>query len=290
MYSYDNKNNMFIFSSDLTEYLMKYGISIEHINKMKLKILENDKNVYQNFADSDSSERDYVDLVPLDKVIGTSRGTPGLSIFENVRAMYRGDREPHRFMNCLSFLDKMSLEELRKSYEELYNPVKMVYYVDDDEYFLSGDGNHRTLTAMLVGAKFIRAKVTNGYCDNQKKEKYFCSKAFKAKYKIVYIMSSDEIYYIYFKDDKGVYEIRGYPGPKVDENMFGFLARLSTMIDSDIDRANRIKKMPTIIQKMTLYYETNYRIKQYINKKYLSEEELERIFWGYKDPVVLYNL
>lgn len=79
----------------------------------------------------------------------------------------------------------MSLEELQKSYKELHEPVNMVYYVDDDAYFLSNDGNHRTLTAMLVGAKYIRAKVTNAYCDTEKKKKFLCSKDFKSKYKIV---------------------------------------------------------------------------------------------------------
>ena len=40
MYSYDKENDMFFFTDDLNKYLLKYGISIEHINKMKTKILE----------------------------------------------------------------------------------------------------------------------------------------------------------------------------------------------------------------------------------------------------------
>lgn len=288
MYSYDKENEVYFFTDDLAEYLLKYGINEEYINEMKNKILEQDRDVYQRFPSLDSSERDYIDLVPLEKVIGTSRGTPGLSVFENVRIMNRGDREPSRFEDCLSFLEKMSLEELRKSYGELYYPVKMVYYVDDDVYFLSGDGNHRTLTAMLVGAKYIRAKVTNGHCDAIKKKKYLCSKEFKLKYKIVDIMSLGNIYDISFKDDKGIYEICGYPGPRNDEDLFSFLNRISKMIDEDIKKVNYIKKMPTIIQKMILHYEQNYRINQYINKKYLSEEE--RSFWRNRYPVLLYNL
>ena len=127
---------MYFFTDDLAEYLLKYGISEEHINEMKSKLLEQDRDVYQIFPSLDSSERDYIDLVPLEKVIGTSRGTPGWSVFENVRKMNRGDREPYRFENCLSFLEKMSLEELRKSYEKLSSPVTMVYYVDDDNLLL----------------------------------------------------------------------------------------------------------------------------------------------------------
>lgn len=41
---------------------------------------------------------------------------------------------------------------------------------------LAGDGNHRTLTAMLVGAKYIRAKVTNGHCDAIKKKNIYVLK------------------------------------------------------------------------------------------------------------------
>ena len=170
-YSYDEENKTF-FADNLTEYLMQYGVSEEHINAMKSKILEESRDVYQNLAPLNSPERDYIDLVPLEKVIGTSRGTPGLSFFENVRTMNQGDREPYRFEKCLNFLKKMSLEELQKSYKELHEPVNMVYYVDDDAYFLSNDGNHRTLTAMLVGAKYIRAKVTNAYCDTEKKREF----------------------------------------------------------------------------------------------------------------------
>lgn len=288
VYSYDEKNNMFVFTDDLTEYLLKYGISIEHINNMKNKILENDREAYQNFPPLNSSERDYVDLVPLNKVIGTSRGTAGLSVYENVRTMYRGAREPYRFENCLSFLDKLPLEELRKSYENLYEPVRMMYYVDDDEYFLCGDGNHRTLTAMLVGAECILAKITNAHCDTKKKEKFFCSKEFKIKYKIVNIMSSGDMYDISFKDDNGVYEICGYPSPEYDESLFSYLKRLSKIIDEDIKKANFIKKTPACIQKLILHCEKNYRIEQYINRKYLSKEE--RLFWRNKEPVVLYNL
>jgi hypothetical protein len=217
---------------------------------MKTKNLENDRDTYQRFPSLNSPERDYVDLVPMDKVIGTSRGTAGLSVYENVRAMYRGDREPHRFKDCFSFLDKLSLGELRKSYEELYYPVKMVYYVDDDEYFVSSDGNHRTLTAMLVGAEYIRAKVTNGHCDTIKKEKYLCSKEFKIKYKIVEIMSSGNIYDFSFRDDKGVFEICGYPAPREEEDLFAFLKRISKTIDDDIKKVNRIKKMQKLFKSL----------------------------------------
>ena len=96
---------------------------------------------------------------------------------------------------------------------------------------------------MLVGAEYILAKITNGHCDTKKKEKFFCSKEFKKKYKIVDIMSSGKIYDISFNDDNGVYEICGYPGPGYSENLFSYLKRLSKIIDEDVKKVNYIKKM-----------------------------------------------
>lgn len=56
------------------------------------------------------------------------------------------------------------------------------------------------------------------------------------KYKIVDIMSFGNIYDISFKDDKGIYEVCGYPGPRVDEDLFLFLKRISKLIDDDIKK------------------------------------------------------
>lgn len=290
LYYYDENDDMFVFEDDLMEYLLQHGICSEHIHKMQTKILESRRDAYQNYPPSNSAERNYVDLVPLDKVIGTSRGTEGQSVYENVRVMYRGDREPNRFERCLSFLDTMSLEELRKSYEELYDPVEMEYYVDDDAYYLTSNGNHRTLVAMLVGAKYIRAKVTNGYCDTSKKEKFLCSKEFKEKYKIENIMRDylNSSFDISFKDDKGVYEICGYPGPEDDEDLFSFIDRLSQMIDAETKKAYFIRKLPNNLQKMVLKSKRNYRIEQYVNRKYLTKEE--RYIWRNRLPASLYEL
>lgn len=37
MYTYEAENSMDVFNGDLTEFLLGYGISIEHIDKMKTK-------------------------------------------------------------------------------------------------------------------------------------------------------------------------------------------------------------------------------------------------------------
>ena len=104
MYAYDEEKKRFFFANDLQEYLLDYGVEIEHIKNMQSRVLEQDRDVYQDFPEIDSPERGYITLVPLDKVIGTSRGDVGFSVYENVRSMYRGDREPYRFENCLVIL------------------------------------------------------------------------------------------------------------------------------------------------------------------------------------------
>lgn len=289
MYTYEAKNCMDVFNGDLTEFLLSYGISIEHIDKMKNKILEDSRNIYYNYPPLDSPKTDYIKLVPLDKVIGTSRGTVGLSVYENVRTMHNGERDSSRFTRCLNFLNKLSLEELRKSYENLSYPVIMDHYVNDDTYFITDDGNHRTLTAMLVGAKYIKAKVTDAECDYIKREKVMQCKKFEEKYRIVNIFGERE-FDIWFKDDKGIYEIRGYPGPLVDDDLTSFLERLSITIDNDMKKVNKIMKFSPKLQKYILRFVKNSRIKQYVNISYLTEPEIEFPLLKNRCPIKLYNL
>ena len=289
MYTFESKNCMDVFNGDLTEVLLGYGISIEHIDKMKNKILENSRSIYYNYPPLDSPKTYYIKLVPLDKVIGTSRGTVGLSVYENVRTIHNGERDSSRFTRCLNFLNESSLENLRKSYENLSSPVIMDHYVDDDTYFTTSDGNHRTLTAMLVGAEYIKAKVTDAECDYTKKEKVLQSKNFEEKYRIVNVFGKRE-FDIWFKDDKGIYEIRGYPGPLVDDDLTSFLERLSITIDNDMKKANKIMKFSPKLQKYILRFVKNSRIKQYVNISYLTEPEIEFFLLKNRCPIKLYNL
>ncbi len=275
MYIFDDENKIFVFSGDLKKYLLDYGIDNEHIEKMQKKILQKSRDDYQDYPATDSPEYGYTALVPLDKVIGVSRGTVGLSVYENVRTMQYGDREPSRFEDCFSYLDKLPLEDLKKSYTKLRKPVDMDYYTDDDEYYLSNDGNHRTLVAMLVGAEYILARVTNAYCNEEKKKKYFCKQNFYRKYNIETIVEKYAGYAISFKDGNGVYEIANYPSRMNNEDTISYFGRLSKMIDEDIAATNRIKKMPSLLQKAALHFTDNRRIEQYMNKRYLSREEMD---------------
>ena len=108
---YKEVDNIYVFDGDFEEYLLNIGVNYEHIEKMKGKILQSDKDRY--YFTEKYNER--IEMVPLDKVIGVSRGTVGESVFDNVRMMSNGEREPTRFYTCFSFLEKMSLDKLKES-------------------------------------------------------------------------------------------------------------------------------------------------------------------------------
>lgn len=105
MYLFNEEKDEWEFDGDLTEYLLQFGVSAEHIDKMKNKILMDHKNYYHDFEDT--YKNTYKKLVPLNKVIGVSRGTVGDSVYENVRKMKKVERKKERFEACFEYLEKM---------------------------------------------------------------------------------------------------------------------------------------------------------------------------------------
>ena len=289
MYLFNEEKDEWEFDGDLTEYLLQFGVSAEHIDKMKNKILMDHKNYYHDFEDT--YKNTYKKLVPLNKVIGVSRGTVGDSVYENVRKMKKVERKKERFEACFEYLEKMPLEELKKSYEKLTRPVKMVYYECDDEYFLTGDGNHRTLTAMLVGSEYILAKVTRVKCDLEKRKKFIPSKEIENKYNIVKLrkhMCNNIKYSIVFKDDEGEYTIYGYPMIEKNEDFFEYLKRIDKILDNDLKKINFVRRLPKIVQNIILIGDKNNRVKQYITryKKKLCDGDVVE-FHLYDLPIII---
>lgn len=262
---YREENEIYIFDGDLEQYLLDKGVEAEHINKMKEKKLQRDKERYynSNYLKTGKSERENK-LVPLSRVIGVSRGTVGKSVFENVRAMKDGEREPYRFQSCFGFLNKMTLEELKESYQKVF-PVEMDYYKEEDEYYLTSDGNHRTLTAMLLGAKYINANVTPLYCDFEKRDKCLAVDKFYDDFNIFQINYSYIGVEIVFVDDEGYYVVCGFPG-RIDENCHEYISKLSDEIRADIKLVKIWERVPKIIMNILNMLSSNKRIIQYIVK------------------------
>lgn len=264
---YKKEGERYVYDGDFEKFLLDIGISIEHIKKMKEKILQSDKECYY----SSGGYNRQIDLVPLDKVVGTSRGTVGESVFENVRTMLYWEREPTGFDNCFCYLNNMTLEELRKTYEKLHYPVDMVYYKDDDEYYLSSDGNHRTLTAMLLGAQNIRAYVTVKHCDKEKRKKYLAEQKFYHKYSVSQILISYRGYKIIFIENNTYFEVDGYERIKSNENCYSVIERLSNEIENDRKIAAILLKLPNKIINIVRILLKDKRYFQYIEKQHPSD-------------------
>lgn len=257
---YDNYSE---FDGDFTQYLLDIGVEAEHIEKMKNKILENPHSSYYDYISSEESILD----VPLEKVIGTSRCTRGQSVYENVRYVPNIMREAYRFEDCFAYLEDMSLEELRESYANLRNPVRMEYYKEEDLYYLTEDGNHRTLTAMLLGAPKIKARVTFLRLNREKQEKYFATKKFFEEYNIRYITASSMgEYAVTFRSNAGAYTVRGFTGIRTGENCFDIIKHLKREIEEDKQIVNRISSLPQKMRNIALLFQRNRRVSQYLHR------------------------
>lgn len=264
MYRVD-ENGVYIFDGDLEQFLLDKGVEAEHIERMKQKKLQPDKERYYDskYFETGAFKRE-TRLVPLSRVIGTSRGTVGQSVFENVRRMENGEREPSRFQSCLNFLNNMTLKELRESYKKVSHVI-MEYYKEDDEYYLTSDGNHRTLTAMLLGAEYIKADVTILYCDFDKRHKCLAVDKFYEDFNIAQINYACLGIEIVFVDDEGYFVVEGFPIRR-DENCYEYISKLSDEIKADMKLVKIWKKLPRIIITILDMLSDNKRIIQYIEK------------------------
>ncbi len=267
---YIEENGKYVFDGEFEEYLLNLGVEAEHIKLMKEKTLQSDEK-YEYYIEKRelSAER----LVPLSKVIGVGRGTVGKSVFDNVRIMNIGEREPYKFKKCFDFLNHMSLEELKESYEYV-PPVYMTYFEDDDEYYLAR-GNHRTLIAMILGAKNIKAKVVPFYCDFDKRDKYLAVKKFYEDFNIVKINKTyTDTYEIEFIEDNELFVVNGFKSYEKEE-CYSLIDRLSQEIQKDRKKLKLWMKAPKKIKGiLKLFY--NERIEQYLNKStfFMGDEEL----------------
>lgn len=239
---------------------------------MKHKLLEGDyrKEYYV------SEYKPCLQTIPVEKIIGTTRSEPGLSVFENVRYMESGQREPSRFIECFNYLEDLGLDNLKLSYQNLEHPIRAIYYKDEDKFFISNDGNHRSLVAMLVGAKGIKAKVSYYRIDYEKKSRYESFNQFKNKYSIKYVYKSFFTVDILFEDKIGIYEIKGYSRNHDIKNFNEFIESLSIQIDRDKKIVKIVRKSPKCIKQLYFRFTNKYRIKQYIEKRYLNEDEIQK--------------
>lgn len=235
-YYYD-KNMDVYFAENLDKCLLSMGVKSVEIDKARGRILKNEYNDFYCIYDSNS----HLGKVPTDRIIGTNRATVGNSVYDNVYRIDRGDREPGRFINCFQHGENASnIVEWRESFFDDIKPVEMYHYLDTDEYFLFGDGNHRTLTALLIGVECINAKILDVRFDTSKKEIYASSKEFCKRFCITKIYKNTaNSYGILFSYYPGI--IWGY---NVFENDFSnILTELESQLNKDLRMYGFVRKV-----------------------------------------------
>lgn len=209
MYNYDDKTKTYNFKGSLSKYLLSRGIKKADIVSASYRILES------NFRDAYYEPTSFTEtrIIPLDRVIGTNRSRPWTSVYDNVNTIKKEglSLDYRRFEGCFKKLEEFGIDKLKESYLKLNKPIDITYYEDEDVYYVDIDGNHRTLTAMLVGAKYILAIVNHYKCDINKKMKYDSMVSmFKTKYNINKIYNDAGVEYnlldclIHYSENKKV--------------------------------------------------------------------------------------
>lgn len=279
MYKYNEQTKTYIFDSSLTKYLLDNGVKKEDIVKASYKILESNYRSFYYKATGVSELRP----IPLERVIGTNRSRSWTSVYDNVKhCTTEGfSLDYTRFEDCFTFLKDLGVDKLKESYINLKKPIHVSYYEDDDVYYVDLDGNHRTLVAMLVGAKNILADVDHYKCDLNKKTQYDrIISTFKKKYNINKIYNTNGSEYnlldclvhnsktkklnIEFINGKETYVVNSYILYINNGNLQDAVRQLSDQIDDDYRKLSLLKFTPKILREVLYKRIGNERLNDYI--------------------------
>lgn len=249
---------------NLEELVREVGVSDEQIERMKEKKLVKGLPYYDNVGKCYDRQ-----LVPLDKVIGTSRCDEGKSVFDNIQSIEGGKRLCGRFKDCFSYYEKYGLKgAFKKLNTETGNQiVKMEHYVEDDLYYVY-NGNHRTLLAMLMGAKTILARVRDLHCNYSLKKNWQLAQKFYDMYQIEGIYTSrldSNMITIFFRENEKIKSVTGY-SVNLNGNCEEIIRCLTEQIEEDRKNIRWVKKIPcTWREAISRFFCKNNRVWQYID-------------------------
>lgn len=157
MYFIPETDGFYVPACNLEIYFLSKGVTKEHIKRIKTKILENNKNcIYRR-----SNKIEY-EKICVNKIIGIERIYQKGMLWDIINKFKNDDIDRERLEAQFERLEELGLEETQDSFSNLPFPIIADYYVEDDEYYVTNDGTHRTLMAMLIDAKYIHAEVH--YC------------------------------------------------------------------------------------------------------------------------------
>lgn len=279
MYKYNEQTKTYIFDGILSKYLLDNDVKREDIVKASYKILESN---YRDFYYKPTGVSE-LRPIPLERVIGTNRSRSWTSVYDNVKCCTtKGiSLDYTRFEDCFTFLKDLGVDKLKESYIKLKKPIHVSYYEDDDVYYVDIDGNHRTLVAMLVGAKQILADVDHYKCEINKKMQYDrIISTFKKKYNINKIYNTTGSEYnlldclaynsktkklnIEFINGKETYIVNNYNLYINNENLQDAVRHLSDQIDDDYRKLSLLKFLPKMFREVLYKRKGNERLKDYI--------------------------
>lgn len=144
---------------DIENELLLYGVSGNHINKMKeekiIWLSDMDEYFFLYYDHLHTKENK---SIPVSKIGKTCRMNKHNTTWFDAIDYYNYkdgiDLAGVRIRVCLDFLCKDGLEETKRRYERyLLSDAICRYYDRDDVYFIRGDCNHRTITAKNINVE-----------------------------------------------------------------------------------------------------------------------------------------
>ncbi|WP_455931443.1 hypothetical protein [Priestia aryabhattai] len=254
------------------EKLLSVGVSKEHISFLKQNKLKSLGELAEFFELGKVEE---VKLVPVSKIKGLNglRGASNYSWLDHADGK-AGNLCKRRLDSFQKKLDNTSLDSFRKWFESdeflnTHDKVQFNYYDKYDEYYV-GNGNHRTLWAKLVDAKYINARVVTHHYNFVKHENY------KKNYEEYHqkIKNSDENFLKLLNTCN--LELK-YGDNKVERDQIAYEDfRISTY------------KSPHLDSKYRINYNNKSSIKEYFrllrDKKVLLEKIMDRYFFCLNIP------
>lgn len=279
MYEFNKQSKTYTFKGSLSKYLLDNGVKSEDIKAARYKILESN---YRSFYYKPTGVSE-LRPIPLERVIGTNRSRSWTSVYDNVKCCTTEgiSLDYTRFEDCFTYLKDLGVDKLKESYIKFKKPIHVSYYEEDDVYYVDLDGNHRTLVAMLVGAKHILADVDYYKCDINKKMQYDrIISTFKKKYCINKIYNTNGSEYnlldclvhnsktkklnIEFINGKEKYIVNNYNLYIENGNLQKAVRQLSDQINDDYRKLSLLKFIPKILRVVFYKRKGNDRLKEYI--------------------------
>lgn len=261
------------FDGDFEKFLLNVGVPLDHINNMKNKILQNTE-LLELLCDPKEDDPKVMN-VPVNKIIGVRRAEPNKSVFDNIIKFNRCDNFSNtKMIGCLDFANKMTYEDLKKSYSKLYDPVQLAYITEIDKYYLNGEHNHTTMCALIFDAPLIRAEVKSYSLNSQKVDNYKSMLQFFKEFNIAGIEKEDfsNKIRIVFKENSQLFCIN-YGRINENDTFHNIMLQLREMLTTD-KKAVKIYGILRfgLLKKIWYKFFLSNRQREYIDKPPYNED------------------